>query len=604
VIPSLQREFCWDTDDIEALFDSLLRGLPIGSLLLWNVPRSEPEARGEAQYRFIRNYVEHSNFPTTEVDEPVHHHSDRLERELEPPFTFALDGQQRLTSFLIGLQGSFYEHRKWKHTDSVSSYFRKELCLDLLTDPNRVPDDAQEHLFTFDFRREGRQGDDGEGAYWWPISNLWRSDGVPDVPDPLIRSVDKSDSSLAVAADNLERLHEAITVNQIACGEVQGMRSEEALELFIRRNKGGQQLSNSDIAFSLITVYWDRFEESEDPKEVFETKGAELSDEFGDCSFGFGKGFLIRTLLYLDDEKPSFERDILVPDTIEPLEDIWGDRFFKAIRAAFSIVTEEFDLTGKCLGGKTTILPIIYHCWTRLGSIEIEHPEEVADEFSSEELDRMEYWLQMTVFNNLFNVSSSMTVLDNVREIIKDSTTFPAKEIEEEYRGGSITVGVRSAESSKEAGVSVSELVRETDHGSETTIRNYLLTKLYDDRGVGELFNTQSGENTSIEVDHFYPAVKLRDKEDRLTKREINPDVIEFCGNHVNNFGNFTLLPQAGNQSKSEKDPQDWLDGFDDDERRHMLPNMEPYTYEKYEEFLKRREGDMVDALQNRLVVL
>jgi hypothetical protein len=415
-----------------------------------------------------------------------------------------------------------------------------------------------------------------------------------------------------VAADNLERLHEAITVNQIACGEVQGMRSEEALELFIRRNKGGQQLSNSDIAFSLITVYWDRFEESEDPKEVFETKGAELSDEFGDCSFGFGKGFLIRTLLYLDDEKPSFERDILVPDTIEPLEDIWGDRFFKAIRAAFSIVTEEFDLTGKCLGGKTTILPIVYHCWTRLGSIEIEHPEEVADEFSSEELDRMEYWLQMTVFNNLFNVSSSMTVLDNIREIIKDSTTFPAKEIEEEYRGGSITVGVRSAESSKEAGVSVSELVRETDHGSETTIRNYLLTKLYDDRGVGELFNTQSGENTSIEVDHFYPAVKLRDKEDRLTKREINPDVIEFCGNHVNNFGNFTLLPQgaAGNQSKSEKDPQDWLDGFDDDERReeqktfHMLPDMEPYTYEKYEEFLKRREGDMVDALQNRLVVL
>lgn len=612
VIPSLQREFCWDTDDIEALFDSLLRGLPIGSLLLWNVPGAEPEAGSEAQYRFIRNYVEHSNFPTDQVDEPVHHHSVRLEQVLEPPFTSALDGQQRLTSFLIGLRGSFYEHRKWKHTDSVSSYYRKELCLDLLTDPNRVPDDAQEHLFAFDFRRESQQGHDGEEAYWWPVSNIWDANGVPDVPGPLNKVVDESDSSLAVAADNLERLHEAITVNQIACEEVQGMRSEEALELFIRRNKGGQQLSNSDIAFSLITVYWDRFNEGEDPKEVFESKGAELSDEFGDYSFGFGKGFLIRTLLYLDDEKPSFERDILVPDTIKPLEDIWGERFFKAIRAAFSIVTEEYGLTGKCLGGKTTVLPIIYHCWARLENIKAEHVEEVVDEFSSEELDRMEYWLQMTVFNNLFNVSSSMTVLDNVRGIIKDSETFHAKAIEKEYRGGPITVGVRSAESTEEAGVSVSELVRETDHGSETTIRNYLLTKLYDDRGVGELFETKDGETTSIEVDHFYPAVKLRDKENRLTKREIDPNVIEFCGNHVNDFGNFTLLPQgaAGNQSKSEKDPQDWLDDFDDDESReeqktlHILPEMEPYTYEKYEAFLKHRESDMIDALRTHLVVI
>lgn len=54
VIPSLQREFCWNQSKIEALFDSLLRGLPIGTLLLWNAGDDDYDAESEAKYQFIR----------------------------------------------------------------------------------------------------------------------------------------------------------------------------------------------------------------------------------------------------------------------------------------------------------------------------------------------------------------------------------------------------------------------------------------------------------------------------------------------------------------------------------------------------------------------
>lgn len=34
-VPHFQRSFRWDTRDIELLFDSIPRGYPVGSVLLW-----------------------------------------------------------------------------------------------------------------------------------------------------------------------------------------------------------------------------------------------------------------------------------------------------------------------------------------------------------------------------------------------------------------------------------------------------------------------------------------------------------------------------------------------------------------------------------------
>ncbi len=37
LLPAIQREFVWDTGQICVLFDSLMRGYPIGAFLLWQV---------------------------------------------------------------------------------------------------------------------------------------------------------------------------------------------------------------------------------------------------------------------------------------------------------------------------------------------------------------------------------------------------------------------------------------------------------------------------------------------------------------------------------------------------------------------------------------
>ena len=40
LLPAIQREFVWDVDQITQLFDSLMKGYPIGSFLFWGEAES------------------------------------------------------------------------------------------------------------------------------------------------------------------------------------------------------------------------------------------------------------------------------------------------------------------------------------------------------------------------------------------------------------------------------------------------------------------------------------------------------------------------------------------------------------------------------------
>ena len=56
VLPAIQREFVWDNNQIEMLFDSLMRDYPIGTFLFWKVER---ENISDFQfYEFLNNYPE------------------------------------------------------------------------------------------------------------------------------------------------------------------------------------------------------------------------------------------------------------------------------------------------------------------------------------------------------------------------------------------------------------------------------------------------------------------------------------------------------------------------------------------------------------------
>lgn len=78
-IPTFQRSFVWDSADVRALFDSIYRGFPIGTVLLWK--RSAPAATVK--------------FGPIELEVPAS--TDAL---------WVVDGQQRITSLVGSLSQS------------------------------------------------------------------------------------------------------------------------------------------------------------------------------------------------------------------------------------------------------------------------------------------------------------------------------------------------------------------------------------------------------------------------------------------------------------------------------------------------------------------
>jgi uncharacterized protein with ParB-like and HNH nuclease domain len=81
LLPTIQREFVWNTYQIERLFDSLMRDYPISSFLFWEVDKEN--VKNYEFYEFIRNYHEKNN-----------RHNQKASINGDDKITAILDGQQ------------------------------------------------------------------------------------------------------------------------------------------------------------------------------------------------------------------------------------------------------------------------------------------------------------------------------------------------------------------------------------------------------------------------------------------------------------------------------------------------------------------------------
>lgn len=109
LLPAIQREFVWSADQIEVLFDSLMRDYPIGSFLFWYVPKQN--TRDYEYYEFIRNY--------SELDA---RHNPKANINGNDDIVTVLDGQQRLTALYIGLKGTYAYKLPRKRVGNPAAY--------------------------------------------------------------------------------------------------------------------------------------------------------------------------------------------------------------------------------------------------------------------------------------------------------------------------------------------------------------------------------------------------------------------------------------------------------------------------------------------------
>ncbi len=174
-LPDIQREYVWlkkaDEKKIEQLFDSILRGYPIGSFLFWKLQK-EDIAKSDEQdenklnfqlYQFLTNYDERK----------PHNEKIYIEQISRDELCIVLDGQQRLISLYIGLRGTRTLKKKGARYDNPNAYEEKRLYLNLKHQPNM---DNPEDNYQFEFHAKVPTND--EKHFWFKVGDILELESV------------------------------------------------------------------------------------------------------------------------------------------------------------------------------------------------------------------------------------------------------------------------------------------------------------------------------------------------------------------------------------------------------------------------------------------
>lgn len=319
-LPNIQRPFVWREDQIERLFDSIMREYPISTLLVW---RTKSRIR---RRKFIDNYKNTIRLTDFYVPE-----DDRTK-------LLVLDGQQRLQSLYIGLKGS---------------YERRELYFDVLSGDLVAPEDIR---YKFKFL------DAKKGIFpWIKFKEIVFSN---EPPNRIARSIqasadrDLTDDEYLRIEDNVSRIWQQFSSKDLLIyQELDSVdnpniyNEDDVVEIFIRANSGGTRLGKSDLLFSLLTSSWEDADERMD----------ELLDDLNRVGYDFTRDFVLKTCLTLLDKGAAYEVKKFRDERIrQELIDKW-EGISAAIRDVRDyLYSKTFIRTDRAMPSYLVLIPVIY----------------------------------------------------------------------------------------------------------------------------------------------------------------------------------------------------------------------------------------------------
>ena len=536
ILPAIQREFVWGEGKICALFDSLMRGYPIGSFLFWKV---EPESvREYTFYRFLKDYHEQTG-----------RHCERADPAAETGVTAILDGQQRLTSLNVGLRGSFATRVKYGRKHDPESYPVRRLYLNLAADASEDSEVGLKHEFRFLSDKEAdrlnevwreKAGGGKPEAYWFPVPEAFE---LPDGP-PLYKRI----TAAGLAGDDdaygrLYRLRKLVHEEPVvAFYEETSQDLDKVLNIFVRVNSGGEQLSYSDLLLSIATAGWREL----DAREAVHQLVDDLNG-IGRGGFRFDKDIVLKSGLVLTDRKSvTFKVTSFTAENVRALERGW-DGVSDALRTAARLL-DAFGFAGNTLPAASVLIPVADYLHHRgLG------PDYLTAKAAEADRGRVKSWVLRSIFKPGGVWGSGLDqLLLAIRSAIRDhgADGFPLEAVEAAMasRGKSL----RFAEEDI-------EVLLETKIGDPKCFA--LLALLFGHVDTRNLFHR----------DHVVPKSKLT--EGRLKKAGFSPeDAADWAGRR-DLLPNLQLLEGPENQSKNAAMPGDWLDEHKPDAagRRHYL---------------------------------
>ncbi len=560
LLPAIQRELVWaqEPERMTRLFDSILRGYPIGTFLFWSVP---PEQSQQFTfYEFMRDWHQLN-----------HRHNDRVFLSQPRALTAILDGQQRLSTLNIGLHGSLAHKLSGRRATSLEAYPHKYLYVDLLYEPGE-DDDIQ---YSFAFLTLAQVEAAPETLHWYRVSEvLHLTDNGPAIFAYIQQHGLTSQRAFHVLNRLWRSVHEDPAINYF---EEREQSLSRVLDIFVRVNSGGVQLTKSDLLLSIATAqFTDR-----DAREQIHSLVDELNATWP--GFRFTKDLALKTGLVLTDiGNINFAVENFTAINMATLDQKWDD-VDRALRIAVKLIAS-FGFSESTLSADSVLIPIADYVYTRKLDDTFVYS---TDENVRADRAVIRHWMIRALLKPGIWGSSLNQVLRALHQIIRDShDRFPVEDIEAELarRGKSLTFDAELIED-----------LLDTPYRSKRTFA--LLTLLYNWIDVRSEFH----------VNHIFPrslATRAKQRDQGIPESQW-----EKIADQVERLANLQLLPGADSAKKQAQLPLEWVRArFPDQQARdawlagHDLYDLPPALAD-FPTFYEIRRATMRERLRHLLGV-
>ena len=536
VMPAFQRQFVWGMAQIEKLWDSILLGYPIATFLFWHV--DDDNITWDTN---VCNFLTKVTFDSTKSPDSVNYGLSHI--NLKYSDTAVLDGQQRLTSLFLSLEGEAHIRSKHARKKNSSTTIEK-LVIEL--DKNRLTVDEDEYNSKrYDVRFTDKIGMQRNTLF--EIRNImsdeFRNEATrAQAIENAIKYV--SEDSKEYARDILKKLYSKIFEEKlIRYTEIYGMNQDAALEMFVRFNAGGKPLKKSDITMSILEAYWP-------------SSKAEFGKLLVDSYEGFGTDFVIRSalMLYGDVVKSNINKQ-----TADALKNNW-DNFKRALRNLETALKEIKVDVSRFRTSWNVLLPILYTLYY--------NPD------YQDSLDGIQAYLVRAVLFTYFR-SGTTGKLNTLRSRIN------------EY-GSTITVDMLDSMNELKVTEGKIDDILNAERGSRIAGEAlYFLSIDWWNKGI------------SYEQDHLHPYEGF----EKNNPIGVQPDTWRRWRSQRDRLPNLWLLGGRSNASKSDMRLLDFYNDMTADQqatfrKEAMIPIDASLELEDFEDFYEKRKALMAKKLK------
>lgn len=314
-VPEIQRDVVWGSDKIKALIDSISKGFPCGSLILW-----EPREKDKGLVRLMVR-------------------PERLEKnQSDLPRYFLLDGQQRLTAL-------------------SSVLLKRELLKNLLVEIEEDMPYIYINLKKFPKEIEASDAQTGYKFPWILYNKLFDDETLFN---DLVYSKLDSDKKSAI-----RRYVQTIRDYQFPIQIIKDQGYGTVAEIFTRVNSLGTPLTGAEIHLAKIVPHW--------PGITREFR--EYRKEVRKSNYDLDLTFLMRAITAIECKVPQIKKlsEKIFKDhlTRNQLNKTWK-KVKTSTNKIIKILQKQLYLDkSKYITSKNTLVPLVYYIVTEQRSVAV-----------------------------------------------------------------------------------------------------------------------------------------------------------------------------------------------------------------------------------------